>query len=260
MKCILLAAGYATRLYPLTENFPKPLLKVGEKTILDWLMDDVKDLVDEFVVISNHRFAGRFRAWADGHTLPITVVDDGTSTNETRLGAVKDIQFAVEQLGIDEDVLVLAGDNVLDFSLAPFVRFAQQNGCSCVMCYEENELAKQQRTAIITVDGEDTITSYEEKPREPRSSLAVPPFYFYRARDVKRIPEALEAGCGYDAPGSFAAWLSARTPMKAWRMPGSRYDIGNLESYERIRATYRGISGHTPDKEPSRNNLHILLV
>ena len=241
MKCILLAAGYATRLYPLTENFPKPLLKVGEKAILDWLMEDVKELVDEFIVISNHKFAGHFQAWADAHMLPITVVDDGTSTNETRLGAVKDIQYAVDKLGIAENVLVLAGDNVLDFSLVPFVRFGQENGCSCIMCYEENDRAKQQRTAIITVNAESTITSYEEKPKEPKSNLAVPPFYYYLAEDIKRIPAALEAGCGYDAPGSFAAWLSSQTTMKAYRMPGSRYDIGNLESYEKIKASYKGV-------------------
>lgn len=241
MKCILLAAGYATRLYPLTENFPKPLLKVGEKTILDWLMDDVKELVDEFIVISNHKFAGHFQAWADAHMLPITVVDDGTSTNETRLGAVKDIQYAVDKLGIAENLLVLAGDNVLDFSLLPFVRFGQENGCSCIMCYEENDRAKQQRTAIITTDPDNVITSYEEKPKEPKSNLAVPPFYYYLAEDIKRIPAALEAGCGYDAPGSFAAWLSSQTTMKAYRMPGSRYDIGNLESYEKIKASYKEV-------------------
>ena len=241
MKCILLAAGYATRLYPLTENFPKPLLMVGEKTILDWLMDDVKELVDEFIVISNHKFAGLFQDWSRKHALPITVLDDGTNTNETRLGAVKDIQYAVNKLGIDEDVLVLAGDNVLDFSLVPFVRFGQENGCSCVMYYEENEFAKQQRTAIITIDSDSLITSYEEKPTKPKSNLAVPPFYYYLARDVKRIPEALGAGCGYDAPGSFAAWLSTQTTMKAYRMPGNRYDIGNLESYEIIKTSYKGV-------------------
>lgn len=241
MKCILLAAGYATRLYPLTENFPKPLLKVGERTILDWLMDDVKDLVDEFIVISNHKFVGHFQDWRYSHSLPITIVDDGTNTNETRLGAVKDIQYAVNKLGIDEDVLVLAGDNVLDFSLVPFVRFGQANGCSCIMYYEENELAKQQRTAIITIDSDSLITSYEEKPTKPKSNLAVPPFYYYLVQDVKRIPEALEAGCGYDAPGSFAAWLSTQTTMKAYRMPGNRHDIGNLESYEKIKTGYKGV-------------------
>ena len=243
MKTIILAAGYATRLYPLTENFPKPLLQVGEKTILDWLIDDIhaSGLVDEYVVVSNHKFAQHFRTWAEGRGKPITVVDDGTSTNETRLGAVRDIRFAVELREIRDDVLVIAGDNVLDFSLVPFIRFGQENGCSCVMCYEENDPARQRRTAIITVDGQNTVTSYEEKPKEPKSSLAVPPFYFYKAKDVARIPEALEAGCGYDAPGSFAAWLSGQTAIKAYRMPGNRYDVGNLESYERIRTSYKGI-------------------
>jgi len=154
---------------------------------------------------------------------------------------VKDIQFAAEAQGLRDDALVIAGDNVLDFSLVPFIRFGLENNCSCIMCYEENDLAKQQRTAIITVDGENRITAYEEKPKAPKSNLAVPPFYFYKAQDLQRIPEALAAGCGYDAPGSFAAWLSTQTPMKAWPMPGSRYDIGNLESYEKIQISYRGV-------------------
>lgn len=241
MKCLILAAGYATRLYPLTENFPKPLLMVGEKTILDWLINDIKDIVDEFIVISNHKFVKQFQSWADKHTPPITVLDDGTTSNETRRGAVKDIQFALDELGINDDVLVLAGDNVLDFSLVPFVSFAQENDCSCIMCYEENDLARQQRTAIITVNSDNFIESYEEKPKSPKSNLAVPPFYFYKAQDTQKISDALNAGCGYDAPGSFAAWLSTQTPMKAYRMPGKRYDIGNLESYERIKATYKGV-------------------
>ncbi len=118
MKCLILAAGYATRLYPLTESFPKPLLKVGNKTILDWLIDDIGDAAEEFIVISNHKFAHHFDQWAKGRN--ITIVDDGTETNETRLGAVCDMQFAIEKLGLDEDLLVIAGDNVLDFSLRIF--------------------------------------------------------------------------------------------------------------------------------------------
>lgn len=240
MKCIILAAGYATRLYPLTENFPKPLLPVGGKPILDWLVDDIAaaGLADEFVVVSNHRFAEHFEQWAAGKALPIAVVDDGTSTNETRLGAVADIQFAVRQRGISDDLLVIAGDNVLDFSLAGFIRFAQEKGTSCVMCHEENDLARQQRTAIITRDENDRITSYEEKPREPKGNLAVPPFYFYRAEDAARIPQAIEEGCNVDAPGSFAAWLSRRVPLHAWLMPGKRYDIGDMKSYEQAQEIF----------------------
>jgi glucose-1-phosphate thymidylyltransferase len=244
VKCVVLAAGYATRLYPLTEHYPKPLLDVGGRAILDWLIDDIhgSGLVDGYAVVTNHRFADHFRQWARRRGEPIAVVDDGTTDNETRLGAVRDIQFAVERQDIRGDVLVVAGDNLLDFSLAPFMRFAAASGCPCVMCYPEDDPALQRRTAIIALDGTGTITSYEEKPEKPKGSLAVPPFYYYRAEDVRRIPEALAAGCGQDAPGSFAAWLSARTPMKAWLMPGSRYDIGTPDSYARVRAVYRGVT------------------
>ena len=124
MKCLILAAGYATRLYPLTENCPKPLLEVGGKTILDWLVEDIETagLVDEYIVISNHRFAHHFDKWAATRPERITVVDDGTSTNETRLGAVRDVKFAIDTLSITDDVLIIAGDNLLDFSLADFAR------------------------------------------------------------------------------------------------------------------------------------------
>ncbi len=240
MKCLILAAGYATRLYPLTENFPKPLLKVGEKTILDRLIEDV-DLnsdIHEFVVISNHKFASIFDKWAQERTEDIVVVDDMTSTNETRLGAVRDILFAVDQLGIDEDVMVMAGDNVLDFSLRGFLDFSREKKTSCVMCHREDELKKKQKTAIITIDDDCLITSYEEKPREPKGNLAVPPFYFYRKEDLKRIEEALVEGCSADAPGSFAAWLSRKVPMHAYVMPGKRYDIGDLPSYEAARKMF----------------------
>ena len=244
MKCLILAAGYATRLYPLTENFPKPLLQVGEKSILDWLVDDLAATteIDEFIVISNHKFAQHFENWKNNkkknRPYAITVLDDGTSTNDTRLGAVKDIQLAVDKLALTDDLLVMAGDNVLDFSLSAFVQFAKEKGTSCVMCHEENELKKQQKTAIITVDDNDRITSYEEKPQRPKGNLAVPPFYCYRACDVKRIQETLDNGCGYDAPGSFAAWLSHQTEMHAFRMPGKRYDIGDIQSYEYVKSVF----------------------
>ena len=179
MKCLILAAGYATRLYPLTENFPKPLLKVGRKSILDWLVDDLVETtdIDEFVIISNHKFANYFEEWKKQkekiRTYKITVLDDGTSTNDTRLGAVKDIQLAIDKLQLDDDLLVMAGDNVLDFSLSGFVKFAMEKNTSSVMCHEENELKKQQKTAIITLDENNMITSYEEKPKKPKGNLAV---------------------------------------------------------------------------------------
>lgn len=244
MHCLILAAGYATRLYPLTENFPKPLLPVGGKPILDWLVDDLAENTDVggFIVVTNHRFASHFEAWKQSKRMPrpyaMTILDDGTLTSETRLGAVRDMELALKRLHLTDDLLVMAGDNMLDFSLAGFVAFAQSKHASCVMCHEEPELKRQQKTAIITVDAQQRITSYEEKPRMPKGNLAVPPFYFYRNKDVNRISEALADGCGEDAPGSFASWLSVQTEMFAYEMPGRRYDVGDLEGYERVKRLF----------------------
>jgi glucose-1-phosphate thymidylyltransferase len=241
MKCLILAAGYATRLYPLTENFPKPLLKVGEKTILDWLIDDISasGAVDGFVVISNHKFARIFEDWAPAG---VTVVDDGTSTNETRLGAVCDIQYAIDRLSLDDDLLVIAGDNVLDFSLCRFIDYARAKGTSCIMRYFEPEEARLHKSGIVEIDAQDRILSMEEKPAHPRSHWCCPPFYYYTRTDARRVREGIAAGCGTDAPGSFVAWLSGQVPVHAMEMPGSRYDIGNLESYKRVSDTYKGIT------------------
>jgi len=256
MKCLILAAGYATRLYPLTENFPKPLLKVQDKTILDWLIDDIDGagIVDEYVVISNHKFAHHFQSWADQknatRSLPlsrgtggglVTVVDDGTSTNETRLGAVCDIKFAVDQLKLSGAFLVIAGDNVLDFSLQRFVRYADEKQTSCVMRFYEPSEERLHKCGVLQIDDNDRILGMEEKPSEPKSHWVCPPFYYYKAEDAARIPEAIKNGCGTDAPGSFIAWLCQQTTVHAMEMPGKRYDIGNLQSYEQVQNEYPGI-------------------
>lgn len=239
MKCLILAAGYATRLYPLTENYPKPLLDVGGKKILDWLIDDIGAAADGYIVISNHKFADIFRTWAAGRTEDITVLDDGTETNETRLGAVRDIQFAIDALALSDDLLVIAGDNLLSFSLAGFIDYFREKRTSCVMRFWEESEAKLRRTGVAVVDGDGRIVSMEEKPAEPKSHWCTPPFYIYRAEDVGLVKAGIDAGCGTDAPGSFIAWLSAQTPVHAYLMPGRRYDIGNLESYEEVRRIWK---------------------
>ena len=244
MKCVVLAAGYATRLYPLTENFPKPLLTVGDKTILDWLVDDIDSigLVDEYVVISNHKYAAHFDAWAAAKPQRITVLDDGTTSNETRLGAVKDIQFAIETLGLDDDLLVIAGDNVLDFSLTRLITYAREKKTSCVMRYWEADEARLRKSGVAQVDENDRVIALEEKPAQPRSNWCTPPFYYYTREDARLVQKGIEAGCGTDAPGSYIAWLCGQTVVHSMEMPGSRYDIGNLASYERVQQTYRGIT------------------
>lgn len=243
MKCLILAAGYATRLYPLTENFPKPLLPVGGKPIIDWLIDDLRtaDVIDEFVVISNHKFAHCFLDWAENKEYKVTVVDDGTSTNETRLGAVCDIQYAIEKLDLDDDMMVLAGDNVLDFSLTKFAAYALEKKASCVMRYFEQKKETLVKRGVLELDG-DLVLGMEEKPQHPKTQWCCPPFYFYTKADCKKLPEAIRDGCGTDAPGSFIAWLAERSPVYAMEMPGSRYDVGNLESYTKIKEEYKGIT------------------
>ena len=243
MKCLILAAGYATRLYPLTENFPKPLLKVQEKTILDWLIDDIDAAgqVDEYVVISNHKFAHHFTAWANTKTQKVTVVDDGTESNETRLGAVKDIQFAMEKLGLDDDMLVIAGDNLLDFSLTKFISYAKEKNASCVMRFYQPDRAKLLKTGVVTVAEDDRITKMTEKSPNPETNWCCPPFYYYTREDARLVEKGIAAGCGTDAPGSYIAWLCTQVPVYAMEMPGSRYDIGNLESYEQVQKSYIGI-------------------
>ena len=238
MKCIILAAGYATRMYPLTENFPKPLLEVGGKPILDWLVDDLKPEIEQFIVISNHKYAEHFRKWSAGK--PVAVVDDGTNTNETRLGAVCDIQFAIDQMNLADDLLIVAGDNVLDFSLRSFVDYSRAAGTSCTMRYWEDDPVKLRRAGVSEVEGE-RLVSFEEKPAEPKSHWCTPPFYYYVAADVAKINTAISDGCGTDAPGSLVAWMCRRSEMHSMIMPGRRFDIGDLKSYQAVKDHYKGI-------------------
>lgn len=246
MKCLILAAGYATRLYPLTENFPKPLLKVGDKTILDWLLEDIQScgLVDEYVVITNHKFAHIFESWAASQPADrkVTVVDDGTESNETRLGAVRDIQFAIEKLSIHDEMLVIAGDNLLDFSLCRFIEYAREKRTSCIMRYFEPSEARLHKSGIVDINRNDRIVSMEEKPENPKSHWCCPPFYYYTRSDTRLVAQGIRSGCGVDAPGSYMAWLCSQVPVHAMEMPGKRYDIGNLESYRQVCETYTGIA------------------
>ena len=267
MKTIVIAAGYATRLYPLTEHFPKPLLPIGNSTILDRMLDDIDTIpeIDEHIVVTNHKFAGIFEEWAakrqmpgqppvtaegdaghderrhgrpDRPSKPIRVIDDGTETNETRLGAVRDLILALETCHINEDILVVAADNILDFSFRGFVESFKAKKTSLIMCHHEPQIWKLQRTGVIAVDVDMRVLIMQEKPQEPVSHLAVPPFYIYRKEDLELIRHAIENGCGADAPGNLAHYLVDRTPIHAWQMPGDRFDIGSLDTYEEAKRKY----------------------
>ena len=245
MKCLILAAGYATRLYPLTENFPKPLLEVKGKTILDWLLDDIDEahMINEYIIISNHKFIEHFNKWKENKKLSckITIIDDGTISNETRLGAVVDINLAIKQLNIDEDLMVIAGDNLLDFSLQTFINYFQKKKDTCIMRYYENNKEKIKKSASVLIDNNDLVLDMVEKPENPNSNWCCPPFYIYNKNAVKKVSIALENGCKSDAPGSFIAYLHKNQKVYAMEMPGHRYDIGNIESLNNARENYDGI-------------------
>ncbi len=240
MKNVVIAAGYATRLGELTKNFPKPLLKIGNNTILGRMLDDIDkiDDIDEHIIITNHKFAPIFRDWVKDvpsvtsrWTKPITVVDDGTESNETRLGAVCDLLFAMDKLGIDDDLLVVAADNLLFFSFQEFVDFAKAKGTSCIMCHDQPSIEKLQRTGVVELDANNKVLGMEEKPEVPKSHWAVPPFYIYMKHDLDLVRHSVENGCGKDAPGNLAHYMVEHTEMHAWPMSAGRFDIGSLDTY-----------------------------
>ena len=235
MKNIVIAAGYATRLGELTKNFPKPLLKIGENTILGRMLDDIDRIpeIDEHIIITNHKFAGIFEEWAGKlhYSKPVSIVDDGTETNDTRLGAVCDLLFAMKKLDINDDLLVVAADNLLFFSFQEFVDFARAKNTSCIMCHEQPSMEKLQRTGVVELDENNRVLGMEEKPLEPKSHWAVPPFYIYLKMDLDLVRRSIENGCGKDAPGNLAHYMVEHTTMHAWPMSAGRFDIGSLDTY-----------------------------
>lgn len=245
MKTIVLAAGYATRLYPLTENFPKPLLEIGNNTILGRMLDDIDTIpeISEHIIVTNHKFASIFRDWvadrqAGRASSPIYVLDDGSITNENRLGAVRDLLLALMDFDICEDILVVAADNILEFSFRGFVEAFKEKKTSMIMCHYEPEIYKLQRTGVIEVDDDMKVLQMQEKPEVPVSHWAVPPFYIYRKEDLPLVRGSIAHGCGTDAPGNLAHYLVEQTTLHAWPMPGGRFDIGSLDTYEEARRKY----------------------
>jgi len=240
MKNVVLAAGYATRLYPLTENFPKPLLKIGGISILDRLIADIDgiDEMDEHIIVCNRKFFRHFEQWATASscTKKITLVDNGSDANENRLGAVRDLLLAIETRRLyDDDLSVIAADNVLTFSFRGFIEYFKEKRTSLVMMHYESDIAALQRTGVIVIDADNKVLEMQEKPRNPKSYYAVPPFYIYKKSDVKLIRECVSEGCNTDAPGSLVSGMLNKTVFHAWEMPGKRFDIGTLEAYNQFK-------------------------
>lgn len=231
MKAIVLAAGYATRLRPLTENFPKPLLPVGGRPMLDWIVERIEEVeeIDGIHVVTNARYAGDFERWADGRG--IHVHDDGTTSNDDRLGAVGDLRFTVQAAGLHgEHLIVIAGDNLFDYSLARYVEWWHGKGTASAIAVRripDRELIKQY--GVVTIDDEERITSIVEKPDDPQSDLAATATYIYHRDHAALLQEYMEGGNPPDQPGRFPAWLVERAPLYGYAFPGLWMDIGDRE-------------------------------
>jgi len=246
MKAIVLVAGYASRLYPLTLNTPKALLTLNGTTLLDFVMEKVKDVeaIDEVILVSNHKFYQNFIDWKASYTgnLKITVLDDGTSTNETRLGAIGDIQFAISSLNIDDDIMILVSDNYFTYSLKDFYNFFKQKNAPCVVVKEFDDLEYLGKNfAVADVDENKKVIGLVEKPGGiPSSNLGAYATYAYKRDNVKLFKQYLDEGNNKDAPGHFPAWLYKREPVYAYTFEGECYDIGTLEVYNALNKKFSG--------------------
>ena len=238
MKAIILAAGYATRLYPLTLHMPKALLPIGKKPIIDHIvekMDTVEEL-DEIYVVSNDKFASHFEEWAKTakSRVPITVLNDGTTDDSNKRGAIGDIAFVIEKAKINDDLMVIAGDNFFTYSLADYVRYFREKDrdCVCVKVWEEESQLSQFGIALLDEKG--MVLDIEEKPAKPKSNTAVFAAYLYKKETVPLFAEYLAAGNKPDAPGNFPAWLYLRKEVYAYTFEGECYDIGTPDSYREV--------------------------
>lgn len=232
MKAVILAAGYATRLYPLTLDRPKALLPVGGRPIVDHLLERLADVeLERIFLVTNSKFAGAFGEWASGRDgTPVQIVDDGTTHEETKLGAIGDLDLTIRAGAIDDDLLVLAGDNLFSESLAPFAAFGRAKGAPALGVYDVGDLEAIKRYSTIELADDDRVTYLEEKPERPRSTLTGIALYFYPRSALGLVREYLEAGYNPDQPGRLVQWLYPRVPVYAWRVPGRWYDVGSKET------------------------------
>ena len=246
MKAIILAAGYATRLRPLTDSIAKQLLPVGGRPMLDWVCDKVEEVTDDTHLVTNSRFVEDFRRWAAGRS-GVTVHDDGTTSNDDRLGAIGDIAFVLERAGTDDDLLVIAGDNLFDFRLSNLAAVWETKGvASMVAVYDCEDIELATHYGVVEVDADDRVIGFEEKPSEPRSTLVATATYLYHRTHVPLVERYLGEGNPPDQPGRLVAWLCPREPVYGYRFDGEWFDIGSPEQLLEADNRWRVRAGQSP--------------
>lgn len=239
MKVIILAAGYATRLYPLTLNQPKPLLLVAGKPMIEHVLDNLAPIggIDGVYVVTNAKFASHFQKWSEQYCvtkpeLAFTVVNDGTASDDDKLGAIGDIHFVLKTQQVDDDLIVVAGDNLFSEKLGGFGKFCQQKNEPILALYNVGDLEQIKKYNSISTDDAGRITFFEEKPKEPKTTLTGIALYFYPKATIPLIKQYIAEGNNADQPGRLIQWLYPRTGVYTWRVPGLWFDIGSKETLE----------------------------
>src|SRR5580658_6403276 len=239
MKVIILAAGYATRLYPLTLNQPKPLLPVAGKPLIEHVLDNLTPIggIDRVYVVTNAKFAGQFQTWSNQYRatkskLNFTIVNDGSTDDSNKLGAIGDIHYVIQKENVDDDIIIVAGDNLFSDKLGDFGKFIREKNAPVLAVYDVGNLEEIKKYNSISIDGTGKITFFEEKPKNPQSTLTGIALYFYPRATLSLIRQYIAEGNNPDQPGRLVQWLYPRTPVYTWRVPGLWYDIGSKETLE----------------------------
>jgi glucose-1-phosphate thymidylyltransferase len=240
MNALILAAGYATRLYPLTLDKPKPLLLVGGKPIIEWVVDSLVDVpnLETIYVVTNDKFASHFQAWSERYQsrqpkFKFKIINDGSKSDEDKLGAIGDINFVVSRENLTGGgLLIIAGDNLFTESLTDFVTCAKESE-AIVAVYDVDDIEAIKKYGNIAIDADGIITHFEEKPQKPRGTLAAIALYYYSPEVLSLLTTYLAAGNNPDQPGRFVQWLYTRKPVKTFQIKGKWLDIGSKETLER---------------------------
>ncbi|MBN3038945.1 MAG: nucleotidyltransferase family protein [Candidatus Omnitrophica bacterium] len=238
MKSLILAAGYATRMYPLTLNKPKPLLPIAGKPAVEYIVSRLEEVdeIDEILVVTNEKFFKNFQAWHGqfSSTKPIKIINDKSVSEHDRLGAIGDVQYVIEREKLNDDILIIAGDNLLELGLRGFVDFAKHRApASSVGLYNLNDLEAVKRYSQVELNSEYRIVSFVEKPENPTSTLVAKCIYFFSKSELGLISEYIRSGGTTDQPGHYISWLSKRVTVYGFVFSGRWYDIGNQEIYKK---------------------------
>ena len=239
LKVIILAAGYATRLYPLTLTRPKPLLPVAGKPMIDYVLDNLAPIggIERVCIVTNAKFADQFQKWADDYRarkakLDFTIVNDGSTDDSNKLGAIGDLHLVLTREKVNDDIIVVAGDNLFNQTLEGFGRFCREKNAPVLAVYDVGNLEQAKKYGVVDLDGEGRILRFEEKPIQPPSTLIGIALYFYPRNVVPLVRQYVAEGNNPDQPGRLVQWLYPRTPVYVWRVPGLWYDIGSKETLE----------------------------